>query len=382
MEGLIYIFLINRDKNEAVEISEKTFSELNFKERNHLQEWIDKNPNILGEELLIIQKEFSGFSDTSERLDLLALDKQGNLVLIENKLDDSGKDVVWQALKYASYCESVSKSEIKEMYQKYLSQKGIDIKADENIADFLEQENFEDVILNSGDQRIILVAAKFRKEVTSTVMWLMRHGVDMKCICVTPYLHENMIFLDTEQILPVPNTEEFQIRINLKRQEESKTNEEKASRFKVRERFWTTALPILREKTGQYMNISPTKDNWINGVSGYNGIAYNCVILQKGVRAEFYIDIGEKEENKKIFDFFYDQREEIESNFSKALNWERLNEKRGCRISIYTDEDKVGLYKEDTWNEGIDFLANNINIFRNVFDRLLPTIINKLKNNS
>ena len=38
---------------------------------------MENNPEALGEELLIIQKEFSGFSDTNERLDLLALDKQG-----------------------------------------------------------------------------------------------------------------------------------------------------------------------------------------------------------------------------------------------------------------------------------------------------------------
>ena len=67
-------------------------------------------PSALGEELLIIQKEFDGFDDTRERLDLLALDKDGNLVIIENKLDDSGRDVVWQALKYASYCASLTKA--------------------------------------------------------------------------------------------------------------------------------------------------------------------------------------------------------------------------------------------------------------------------------
>ena len=50
------------------------------------------------------RREFAGFSDTHERLDLLALDKQGSLVLIENKLDDTGRDLTWQVLKYASYC--------------------------------------------------------------------------------------------------------------------------------------------------------------------------------------------------------------------------------------------------------------------------------------
>lgn len=45
-------------------------------------------------------KRFSdlGFDDTRERLDLLAIDKVGNLVIIENKLDDSGRDVVRQSL--------------------------------------------------------------------------------------------------------------------------------------------------------------------------------------------------------------------------------------------------------------------------------------------
>ena len=55
-----------------------------------MQEWISDNSYILGEKLLIIQKEFDGFSDTNERLDLLAMDENGKLVVIENKLDDSG----------------------------------------------------------------------------------------------------------------------------------------------------------------------------------------------------------------------------------------------------------------------------------------------------
>ena len=88
------------------------------KERENLQEWIANNPSSLGEDLLIIQKEFNGFGETNERLDLLALDKLGNLVIIENKLDGSGRNVTWQVLKYASYCASLSKLQIKEIYHR------------------------------------------------------------------------------------------------------------------------------------------------------------------------------------------------------------------------------------------------------------------------
>ena len=103
------MFLVNKDSKITEKIKEVTFKEFGLKERKDLQEWIANNPSMLGEELLIIQKEFDGFNETNERLDLLALDKFGNLVIIENKLDDSGRNVVWQAFKYAGYCSSLKK---------------------------------------------------------------------------------------------------------------------------------------------------------------------------------------------------------------------------------------------------------------------------------
>ena len=131
------MYLINKKSNRISKIPQKSFSELGFREREHLQEWLAANPEALGEELLIIQKEFSGFSDTSERLDLLALDKQGNLVIIENKLDDTGRDVTWQVLKYASYCSSLSKKHIRNIYQDYLDKKGDGEKAEEKLGEIL-----------------------------------------------------------------------------------------------------------------------------------------------------------------------------------------------------------------------------------------------------
>ena len=64
------MYVIDKENNKIDKIQSKTFHELGFKEREHLQEWIAKNPECLDEELLIIQKEFDGFNDTNERLDL------------------------------------------------------------------------------------------------------------------------------------------------------------------------------------------------------------------------------------------------------------------------------------------------------------------------
>ena len=115
------MFKIDAAANSITSLTLRTFGELGFSERKNLQEWIAKEPSCLGEELLIIQKEFSGFSDTHERLDILALDKQGSLVLIENKLDDTGRDVTWQALKYALYCSRLSKENVLSIYQEFLA---------------------------------------------------------------------------------------------------------------------------------------------------------------------------------------------------------------------------------------------------------------------
>ena len=132
------MYEIDKAGNKISKLNEKTFSELGFKEKEHLQEWLAGNPEALGEDLLIIQKEFAGFQDTNERLDLLALDKHGNLVVIENKLDDSGRDVTWQVLKYASYCSSLTKEDVRHIYQEYLLKIGEATSAEDKLSEFFE----------------------------------------------------------------------------------------------------------------------------------------------------------------------------------------------------------------------------------------------------
>lgn len=222
------MFTVNNQTNRISPVKTKTFGELGFTERKHLQEWLAYQPDALGEELLIIQKEFDGFDDTRERLDLLALDKDGNLVIIENKLDDSGRDVVWQALKYASYCASLTKLQIVEVYQQYLNryeQNGEgNTDAASRICEFLEAPDLDETKLNLGNsQRLMLVAANFRKEVTSTALWLIGQGISIQCFKVIPYALGEQLLLNIDQIIPTPEAKELMIGINAKEAEEKNT---------------------------------------------------------------------------------------------------------------------------------------------------------------
>ncbi len=344
------MYQIIKSQNECIKLQQKSFSELGFREREHLQEWFAKNPDMFGEDLLIIQKEFDGFSETRERLDLLALDKNGNLVIIENKLDDSGKDVTWQAIKYASYCSSLSKENIREMYQKYLDKSDSKEIADESLSDFFGKD-YDEIILNKGNgQRIILVAAKFRKEVTSSVVWLMNYNISLKCIKVTPYTLNDQLFLDVNQIIPVKDIEDFTIRMTEKTLEEITTIAVSQSRHTIREKFWNYFLDYMNKKTDLFATISPKKDNYIGLGAGISGVTYNFVTTKSGARAEIYILTSSKDKNKSIYDFLYNNHETIDSKLNNyQIKWQRNDSVSASRVCI----EVAGSYFDESSWEGM-----------------------------
>lgn len=349
------MFVIDKEKNRINKIKSCTFSDLKFREREHLQEWLENTPTAFGEddELLFIQKEFDGFDDTRERLDLLAIDKQGDLVIIENKLDDSGRDVTWQVLKYASYCSSLTTPQIRDIYQSYLDKKGCSENAESNISEFLDINDFEDIQLNNN-QRIILVSGSYRKEVTSTVLWLLqKYKLKIQCFKATPYSFEGQIFLNIEQIIPVHEVEEYTIKMAEKAQEDQSTQEKQVIRHKKRIEFWNLLLPKLNTKTNLFANVSPSKDNWINAGSGVSGVGFVFSVAKNYARTEVSMTRSSAEENKFIFDKLLKYREEIEAQ-TGTLEWERMDNKKACRIKHELLD--VSLYEKENWNKMVDFL--------------------------
>jgi hypothetical protein len=282
------MFVVDKNANKISRINERSFSELGFREREHLQEWLENEPEVFGEEILIIQKEFDGFDNTRERLDLLGIDKQGSLVIIENKLDDSGRDVTWQALKYASYCSSLSKLQVRDIYQEYLDKKNANEESEANISEFLNGEDFGEIQLNQS-QRIILVAANYRKEVTSTVLWLLtKYKLNIQCFKTTPYSFNNQILLNIEQIIPVKEVEEFTIKMAEKAQEEQDTQNELKTRHKLRLEFWKKLLEKYNQTNSNlFQNISPSKDAWISAGSGISGVGFQFVVSKRYARTNF-----------------------------------------------------------------------------------------------
>jgi hypothetical protein len=371
------MYIIDKEKNRISKLEEKTFHELKFKEREHLQEWIANNPSSLGEELLIIQKEFRGFYDTNERLDLLALDKLGNLVIIENKLDDSGKDVTWQVIKYASYCSSLTKQEIIKIYQDYLSSNS---NAEENISEFYDNKEIDEILLNQGlnSQRLIMIAANFRKEVTSTVLWLMNFKMRIQCFKITPFALNEQLFLNVEQILPTKDTEDFTIGIASKAQEEIEVQETLKNRHIVRLKFWEQFINASNQQNKLFSNNSPSKESWIGKGIGMSGVGLLPSISSNYCRCEITINKGNKEINKEVFDFLYNQKDKIESSFGGILIWERMDDNVTCRIKSQLEG--VSYFEESDWAKMNDFLIDTSVRMEKAFKEPINQMNNKLKN--
>ena len=371
------MFKVNLSENRLVRLEKRRFIDLNLQERPHLQEWLVQMPEALGEELLVIQKEFDGFADTRERLDLLALDKEGRLVVIENKLDDSGRDVVWQALKYVAYCSSLKKAEIVEIYQKYLDRWLDGQNAVANLCEFLDVEDLDDTVLNAGnEQRLILVAANFRKEVTATALWLIGHGVRAQCFRVIPYSFGQELLIDLQQIIPTPEAADYMIGMAAKESEEKSVKGTQKRRHELRRAFWTRTLEELRRRrVARYENISPSKEHWLGSATGVSGCGYNLIFSKNEARVELYFARSQAE-NKWIFDQLERKKQEIEERFGAEFQWHRLDDKKSSRICYSRAFDG---YDDENWPAMIEWLCEHIGKLEEAFSEPLARLNRRLK---
>ena len=196
------MYQVNVKQKTLTKIPITSFGELGVKERDDIQEWVDANPELLGEPLKIISKELT--LPSGKRLDLLAIDENGNLVIIELKRDDSGQSVEWQAIKYASYCSAFTNQEIFTYLSSY--QNLDEGEAEKEILDFVNCEAEE---LNQF-QRIIIVSKEFHSEVISAVLWLRESSIDITCVRLTPFRDEsNNVFINPEIIIPLPEAKDY-----------------------------------------------------------------------------------------------------------------------------------------------------------------------------
>lgn len=360
------MYRLNRERNLLEEITETTFYESNLKERQHIEEWLRKNPEIMGEELLIIGHEYDDF-ENNERIDLLAIDKEGNLVVIEVKHDNSGISVDFQALKYVSYMSRRTLKEIIEIYSKYIDDNSLQLDPIQEIMEFLNVDDeslLNDMINNT--QRIIIIGKEFDKRVLSVCAWLYENGINVKCISIKPYKYNEEIFIDTNQIIPPEKIEEYYINKKSRTSNQEIKSDNKVIKF----------LSSIVENINSMSNLNikyPGKRYYLGAYNIKNANISFCISYSKRNAVASISAESSKKDATDILKRIFNEKEDY---ISKEL---------GIKVSLESGIRNENVYRllirkdiDDTENllKYSSFIAEKFIEFKNIIENEVKIILN------
>lgn len=207
-----------------------------IRERHDLQRILRTHITAVAPDTYVLAEEYREWEDSRRSIDLLALDKDANLVVMELKRTEDGGHMELQAIRYAAMVSKMTFAQAVEAHSAYLSKIGRnadDAKAE--ILKFLdwdephEQEFAQDV-------RIVLVSADFSKEITTSVIWLNERDLDIRCVRLRPYKLGERTLLDIQQVVPLPEAAEYQVQLKRKAAEQREAQERRSdwSRYDLR----------------------------------------------------------------------------------------------------------------------------------------------------
>ena len=212
--------IFHYSKQNLSKVEKTTFSTEEMREREDLQAALKKDISVISDDLLVISEEFSEWSHGQRRIDLLAIDKQANIVVIELKRTDSGNYMELQAIRYAAMISQLTWKDTIEIFGRYLEAEypNKTRNAEQELLKFLDwDESREDDF--GAETHILLVSADFSDELTTSVLWLNDMGLNIRCVQISPYQFEGKVLINVQQIIPIPETEDYQVRVRRKGEE-------------------------------------------------------------------------------------------------------------------------------------------------------------------
>ncbi len=133
------------------------------KEPYDLEPWLESNPEIIGADIVIIGRQVMSKSGP---IDLLGIDKSGNLIIVELKRDQLPRGALAQAIDYASDIAEWSIEKISEVCSAY-SNKTLEEVFNEHFPEI----DLENVNINST-QRIVLIGFSVESSLERMIEWL------------------------------------------------------------------------------------------------------------------------------------------------------------------------------------------------------------------
>jgi hypothetical protein len=144
-----------------------------------MESWLASNPDFILEDggLLIIGRQV--ITNLSTAIDLLGLDREGNVTVVELKRDRTPRDTLAQALEYASFAASLDSDQLEQILRSYHLDESASLA--ESHRAFFRLEEGEAVAFNK-DQRILLVADEITPPVRQSALYLRKKGLRVTCL--------------------------------------------------------------------------------------------------------------------------------------------------------------------------------------------------------
>lgn len=156
-------------------IDSTSMSKEGRREKEDLETWIKTDPSILGEGILLFGEQVQ---TKSGPLDFLGIDKEGNILVIELKRDKLPRDVLAQAIDYASDVATYTLDKLNEICKDYTKEKNLEELFMENF----EEGDLEAISINQS-QRILIVGTGTEESLERMIEWLSEHyGVDINAV--------------------------------------------------------------------------------------------------------------------------------------------------------------------------------------------------------
>ncbi len=184
-----------------------------------LESWLIANPELCGEQLLVLGSQLAEFAEDKDRLDVLALDKRGEVVLLELKVDGAFRLTDLQALAYAAGYSGVGTLHLADILRRRLDKDtegtlSVDA-AKAQIVAFVDVLDDFDEWQPSKRVRIKLIAPSYPKRVLHTVKWLGDvYGMPIEAIEVQLFEDEaGRLQLTFDRLLPLKSDDAFDLTI-------------------------------------------------------------------------------------------------------------------------------------------------------------------------
>ena len=216
-----YVDRTNHGPGQLVEAGQTTFTALDMQEPRDLEPLLMTNIEAIAPGTMIIENQSSPWSDSNKLIDILAIDKHANLVVIELKRDDA-RDADLQALRYAAMISNMTFDELTERHRRHLARHSLEVDHEprQRILEFLGWDDDVDEDDFGNKVRIVIVASDFSKELTTTVAWLLDNNMErmsIECVRLQPYTLNGTTILDIQTVLPLPDISDYQVSLKRKR---------------------------------------------------------------------------------------------------------------------------------------------------------------------